>query len=154
MRGQLSVCNQEVASHHAGLRNNCSQGLIPFNLINTLRPIQNGRHFADDIFKRIFLNKYIWISINISLKFVPMCPIDNIPALVKMMAWRRPGDKPITEPMVVSLMTHICVTRHQWVKKKYHCLLNSVTQSLFQFLEQSDLISSLIPVQNVSYQNI
>ena len=32
------------------------------------------------------------------------------------MAWRRPGDKPLSEPMVVRLLTHICVTRPQWVK--------------------------------------
>ena len=32
------------------------------------------------------------------------------------MVWRRPGDKPLSEPMMVSLMTHICVTRPQWVK--------------------------------------
>ena len=32
------------------------------------------------------------------------------------MAWRRPGDKPFSEPMMVSLPTHICVTRPQWVK--------------------------------------
>ena len=31
------------------------------------------------------------------------------------MAWRRPGDKPLSEPVMVSLMTHICVTRPQWV---------------------------------------
>ena len=31
------------------------------------------------------------------------------------MAWRRPGDKPLSEPMLVSLLTHICVTRPQWV---------------------------------------
>ena len=31
------------------------------------------------------------------------------------MAWRRPGDKPLSEPMMVSLLTHICVTRPQWV---------------------------------------
>ena len=40
----------------------------------------------------------------------------NIPALVQIMAWRRPGDKPLSEPMMVSLLTHICVTRPQWVK--------------------------------------
>ena len=73
-------------------------------------------HFADDIFKCIFLNKNVWISINISLKFVPMGPIDHIPALVQIMAWRRPGDKPLSEPMMISLLTHICVTRPQWVK--------------------------------------
>ena len=51
-------------------------------LINTLRPRQNGRHFPDDIFKFIFLNENAWISIKISLKFVPKGPINKIPALV------------------------------------------------------------------------
>ena len=54
----------------------------------TLRPRQNGRHFADDIFKRIFLNENIWIPIQISLKFVPEGSINNIPSLVQTMAWR------------------------------------------------------------------
>ena len=83
--------------------------------LNTLRPRQNGRHFADDIFKCIFLNENVWISIKISLKFVPKGPINNIPALVQIMAWRRPGDKPLSEPMMVNLPTHICVSRPQWV---------------------------------------
>ena len=58
-------------------------------IVNTLRPRQNGRHFADDIFKCIFLNENVWISIKISLKFVPKGPINNIPVLVQIMAWRR-----------------------------------------------------------------
>ena len=85
------------------------------SLACTLRPIQNGHHFADDIFKCIFLNENVWIQIKISMKFVPKGPINNIPALVQIMAWRRPGDKPLSEPMMVSLTTHICVTRPQWV---------------------------------------
>ena len=84
--------------------------------VNTLRPRQNGRYFADGIFKRIFVNENIWIPITISLKFVPKGSINNIPALVRIMAWRRPGDKPLSEPMVVNSPTHICVTRPQWVK--------------------------------------
>ena len=84
-----------------------------------MRPRQNGRRFADDTFKRIFLDKNARISIKISLKFVPMGPINNNPALVQIMAWRRPGDKPLSEPMVVSLLTHKCVTRPQWLKKPY-----------------------------------
>ena len=48
--------------------------------INTLRPRQNGRHFADDLFKCIFLNETAWISLEISLKFVPKVQINNIPA--------------------------------------------------------------------------
>ena len=85
---------------------------------NTLRPRQDGRHFPDDIFKWIFLNKIIWILIEISslvLKFVLKGPINNIPALVQIMAWRRPGYKPLSEPMMISVPTHICITRPQWV---------------------------------------
>ena len=82
---------------------------------NTLRPRQNGRSFADDTFKSIFLNENVRISIKISLKFVPKVSINNIPALVQIMAWRRLGDKPLSEPMMVGLLTHICVTRPQWV---------------------------------------
>ena len=73
--------------------------------LNTLRPRQHGRHFADGTFKRIFLNKNVEISIKISLKFVPKGRINNISALVQVMAWRRPGDKPLSEPMVVRLLT-------------------------------------------------
>ena len=77
---------------------------------NTLRLIQNGRHFTDNLFKRIFLNGTVRISIKISLKFVPKGPISNIPALVQIMAWRWPGNKPLSEPMIVTLPTYICVT--------------------------------------------
>ena len=84
-------------------------------IVNTLRPRQNGRHFTDDIFKRIFLNENVWILIKISLKFVSEGPINKISALVQIMAWCRPGDKPLSEPMMISLLTHICVTRPQWV---------------------------------------
>ena len=91
-------------------------GLLDSNgPLNSLRPRPNRRHFADDIFKCIFENENEWISIKISLKFVPKGPIYNNPALVQIMAWRRPGDKPLSEPMMVSLLTHICVTRPQWV---------------------------------------
>ena len=66
--------------------------------VNTLWPRENGRHFADDTFKHIFLNENIRISIKISLKFVPKGPIDDIPALIPIMALRRPGDKPLSDP--------------------------------------------------------
>ena len=82
---------------------------------NTLRPRRNRCHFADDILKCIFFYENVRISIKVSLKFVPKDPINNIPALVQIRAWRRPGDKPLSEPMMVCLLTHICVTRSQWV---------------------------------------
>ena len=86
--------------------------------INTLGPIQDGRHFADDIFTCIFVNENCSILVKFSLKYVRNGPIDNNRALVQIMAWRRSGDKPLSEPMMISLPTHICVTRPQWVKKK------------------------------------
>ena len=91
----------------------CHHWFVSHDTLNTLRPRQNGRHFADDTFKHIFLNESTWISFEISLNFVPKSPINNIPALVQIMAWRRPGDKPLFEPMMIRL--HICVTRPQWV---------------------------------------
>ena len=46
--------------------------------VNTLRPSESDRLFADDIFKGVFVNENIWISISIS----PKGRINNIPALV------------------------------------------------------------------------
>ena len=64
-----------------------SPGLREF--VNTSRPGQNGDHFADDTFKRIFLNENIKISFKISLKFVPKGPVDYFPALVQIMTRRQ-----------------------------------------------------------------
>ena len=97
-------------------------------MFNTLRPRQNGRPFAEDIFKCIFLNENASIAIKVSLKFIPRGPNNNIAALVQVMDWRRPGDKPLSEPMMVSLPTPICVTRPQWVK---YLNPNSMTHNLF-----------------------
>ena len=127
--------------------------------VNTLRPWQNGRQFADNIFSCIIFNEnvnfdwnfteicsqgdkplsepgttqftdaiYATLGLNefthlpldkmvavpadnnfrcifltendrIWLIFVPRSSIDNTPALVPVMAWRRTGDKPLPEPM-------------------------------------------------------
>ena len=88
--------------------------------VNSLRPRQNGRHFTNAIFKCIFVNENDWIPIKISLKFVPKGPINNIQTMVLIMAWRCPGDKPLSEPMMDKILTHICVTRPQWVKQCRH----------------------------------
>ena len=73
-------------------------------LINRLRLRQNGRHFKDAIFKCIFLTENVWILINISLKFVPEGRINNIAALVQIMAWCWPGNKSLSEPIMYSLL--------------------------------------------------
>ena len=80
-------------------------------------PKPNGRSFADDSIKWIFLNENTWISLKVSLKFVPRGPINNIPTLVWITAERCPGDK----PMMVSLPTHICVIRPRWVNGSSIC---------------------------------
>ena len=101
---------------------------------NTLRPRQNGCYFADDICKCLFLNENVWIAVKISLFLgfvlypwisenlnsaysihIPKVQINNIPALVQIMAWRWPGDKLLSELMMVSLLTQLWFTRPQWV---------------------------------------
>ena len=68
--------------------------------LNTSPPRQFGRKIADDTFNCISFNEDVWISIEISLKFVPNGPIDDKSALVQVMAWRRTGDKPLPKPML------------------------------------------------------
>ena len=95
--------------------------------VNTLKSRQNCRHFV--IFKGIFLKENMWISLKMSLKFVPNGPLNNIPVLFQIMAWCRTGDKVLSEPMMVRLLTHICVTRTHG--SAYHCLSNNTNHILF-----------------------
>ena len=87
-RKRFLLCWLFVRGHHNG------------PLINSYPAGQNGRNFADGIFKCIFLYENARISIRISLKFVPKGPIDNKSALVQVMTWRRTGDKPLSEQML------------------------------------------------------
>ena len=68
-----------------------------------------GRDKMAAIFPTTFSTTFSW------MKKFELLTIDNIPALVLIMAWRRPGDKPLSEPMLVRSPTHTCVTRPQWV---------------------------------------
>ena len=68
------------------------------NLVNTLRPRPNGRHFPK-AFSSEILNENVSISIKIWLKVVPNSPI-NEPSLVQIKGWHRAGDKPSCEPMM------------------------------------------------------
>ena len=56
-----------------------------------------------------------WILIKISLKCVDKGLIDNNLALVWIMAWRRIGDKPLSEPTLTRFTDAICDTRGRWV---------------------------------------
>ena len=60
-------------------------------IINTLRPSQIAV---------IVLKENVWISIRLSLKFVPWVSINSKQALVQIRGWRLIGDKPLSEPMM------------------------------------------------------
>ena len=137
----MKVSSQRLSSSTTCI---CVTGLKD---VNSLRPRRNRRHFADDIFKCIFLNENVWILIEFSPKFVPKGPINTISALVQIMAWRRPGDKPLSEPMIVSLPTHICVTRPQWVNALTTGQTDrSFVEDIFKYISANDHFGILIHI--------
>ena len=117
--------------------------MVSSHYLKTLRLRQNGHHFPDGTFIRIFLNEDVRILLKISLKFVPKGPIDNDPALVQIMAWCQLGDKQLSESMIIILLMHICIPRPQWVnqcwliltlspKNKYQWNLNFSEKNAFE----------------------
>ena len=104
---QIMAWCRKATSHY--LKQCCgnstsADGICPL-YVNTLRPRHNGRHFEDSIFKCIFLNEIILILIKISLKFILKSPINTIAALVQIMAWHWPGNKPWSESVMIILLT-------------------------------------------------
>ena len=81
-----------------------------------------GRDTKTDISQTAFSNaifdEIVGISINISLKCIFKGQINNIPTMVQIMVLRRPRDKPLSEPLMLSFLPHICVTRTQWINSK------------------------------------
>ena len=87
-------------------------------ILNTFRPRQMAT-----IFQTTFSNAFSWMKMyEFWLKFhwslFPRVRLSIFQHWVQIMAWRRPGDKPLSEPMMVRLLTHICITRPQWVKTR------------------------------------
>ena len=70
-------------------------------------------NLADDIFNYISLNENDSISIEISLKYVLRSPIDKKVSIASVMAWHRPGDTPLSEPVMIRIPTHRCAIRPQ-----------------------------------------
>ena len=92
-RERCDYCQGSGGSLHCGERHVEGQSLTP--LTHPQWPPNS---------QTIFSNVFLWIKkIKISLKFVPKGPLDNNPALVHVMAWRRIGDKPLSEPMLTSI---------------------------------------------------
>ena len=79
--------------------------------VNTLRLRQNVCHFAHDSFKCTFQNENCCILFQISLRFVPNGPINKVSTLVQIMPCHRPGNKPLSDPMMARLPMHVCVIR-------------------------------------------
>ena len=74
-------------------------------------------HSRKCIWRCCHWNGNVWTSIKIIEKFVPNGPINNILALVQIMAWCRAGNNPLSEPMMLSLPMHICITQPCWCKE-------------------------------------
>ena len=80
------------------------------------------------IIQTTFSNGFSWVRmygfrLSFHWSFFLGGTINLIPALAQTMPWCRPGDKPLSEPVVVSLLTRICIARPQWVKYDYNLLI-------------------------------
>ena len=78
-----------------------------WRFFNTLKPRQ-----IDHYFQTTFSNAFSWMKmykfrLRFHWSFFPKGPIKNMPVLVQIMASRRPSDKPLSEPMMVNLLTTI-----------------------------------------------
>ena len=101
-----------------------SRSLARYNIASFYLLTHRARDKMDGISQATYSSAFSWMKMflnsdEISLTFVPEGPL-NIPALIQIMVWRCPGDKPLSEAVMVSLLTYICVTRPQWIKCKTH----------------------------------
>ena len=140
------LMEKDASFFYRGLR---KIGIKLYELIFNLSPPgQNGHLFPDYIFGWIFVNEKYCILVKISLKIVTKGPIDNNPALVQIMTWRRISDKPLCEPML------ICSTRGRWVKWQHHRKpRHKVSKVLYSLYEEqtamwASFINSSPPGQN------
>ena len=103
---QFNFWMRKDCNHPCHFRNDTKCKFIynlPHDGLTHWGPRQNGCHFAEDIFKHIFLNGNVSITIKISLNFVPWSTIGNSSALVQIMAWCQTGSKPLPEPMLTPI---------------------------------------------------
>ena len=104
--------------------------MVAKSVNNILRLRQHCHHFHKQHFHMYFL---VWKYMNFTLDFtevVPKVPIDNNPALVQIMACRRPGNKPLPGLIImVPLVMLTWVTQPQWVN---FCSVWTASHELFQ----------------------
>ena len=104
--------------------------------LNTLRPRSNGCHFPDDIFKCTFLNENVWISIKIPLKFVPIHGSIQQYSSIGLDS----GLAPARRQAIIGtndgyLLTHIRVTRPQWVKQTMAYLWRRLYRNYITYIQ-------------------
>ena len=125
--------------------------------LNTLRPKQNGHHFANNMHVHVhFLNENIWISIQISLKFVPRGPINNIQALVQ---WMVPPRRQLTH---WGRATHICASVNLTIIGSENGLAPGRRQAIIWTNDEilligplgTNFIEILIGIQTVSFKKM
>ena len=74
------------------------------------------------IFQTTFSNTFSWMEIyefrwQFWWSLFLRVQLAIVQHLVHIMAWCKPDDKPLSEPMMVRISTNICVTCPQWVNK-------------------------------------
>ena len=109
VHGACSVCEDDPADN----KGTC--GLPTHRTAFNIEAETIWTPFRRRLFHVHFLQWKLWYFDWIFTEICSQGPIDNNPALVQIMAWRRSVDKPLSEPMMVTLPTHICVARPQWV---------------------------------------
>ena len=108
-----------------------------------------GRDKMAAIFQTTFSDAFSWMKmvkfqLRFHWNFVPKGPVNNIPPLVPIMAWCRPGEKPLFKPIMVKLQMHISATRPQWVKAwQYQCDKPHKTKSITSSQSQSPELNIL-----------
>ena len=84
---------------------------------------------------------------------VPNVRISNIPALVQTIAWCRPGAEPLSEPMMVDLLTHICVTWPHWVNSSFTMILKKTKRPvLLDLCEENTPMPGRFRAQRTNYE--
>ena len=80
-----------------------------------------GRDKMADIFQTAFPNAFSWMKMyKFQLRFHwSLFPKVQLTIFQHIPAWRHPGNKPLSKPMMASLLTNICITWPQWVKRNY-----------------------------------
>ena len=117
-----------------------------------------GRDKVDAISQTTSSSAFSWMKMfELRLKFhwslfLRVHPINNIPALVQIMAWRRPGDKPLSEAMVVRLLTHICVARPHCCSENRFVLSIHYDDVIMTTLASQ--ITSLTVVYSIAYSGV